>query len=128
MSRDISIHSLIEREAEIHHIFPKDYLKKLNVQRSQYNQVANYVCMQSEINVRIGNKAPKVYFAELQKQCEIGVPHYGSICDAEELRSNLAANDIPEAIGEMEVEDYGRFLELRRGLMAARMREYYVGL
>lgn len=128
LSRDITIQSLIEHKGDLHHIFPKDYLKKVEVPRSQYNQIANYVCMQSEINVRIGNKAPKVYFAELHEQCESGMPRYGSICDMDELRRNLAANDIPEEIHEMDVEDYGRFLELRRALMAMRMREYYEGL
>src|SRR5207249_7484045 len=65
LSKDISIKDLIQHKGDIHHIFPKDYLKKSGLTKGDYNQVANYVYMQTEINVKIGSRAPVDYFSIL---------------------------------------------------------------
>jgi len=49
LSRDISVKEMIEHRGDIHHIFPRQYLKENGVSQSQYNQVANYVYVQQEI-------------------------------------------------------------------------------
>jgi len=113
---------------DIHHIFPKDYLRKNGMKRSQYNQIANYVYMQSEINIKIGNKAPKEYFADLIQQCSGGGLKYGGINSLEELKENLGMNCIPESIFTMTFENYEEFLEQRRLLMAKKIRDYYYTL
>ena len=59
LSRDISVRELIEVKSDVHHIFPRDYLKKQGMTRGQYNQIANYAVAQSEINIAIGKKEPK---------------------------------------------------------------------
>ena len=41
--------------------FPKEYLKQGGLGKGQYNQVANYAYVQSEINIKIGKKAPDDY-------------------------------------------------------------------
>src|SRR5690606_33934700 len=48
LSRDVLVSDLISLRGDIHHLFPKDYLKKNGMGRGQYNQIANYVYMQSE--------------------------------------------------------------------------------
>jgi hypothetical protein len=48
LSRDISVKEMIER-GDIHHIFPRQYLKENGFSQSQYNQVANYVYPESRI-------------------------------------------------------------------------------
>lgn len=52
--------------SDVHHIFPKDYLKKTEFldNRSIYNQVANYTHLDTPINIAVGNKAPNIYFKE----------------------------------------------------------------
>jgi hypothetical protein len=60
LSRDITVRELIEVKSDVHHVFPRDYLKKNGLARGQYNQIANYVVAQSEINIAIGNKKPLV--------------------------------------------------------------------
>ena len=62
LSKDIIVRDLVSHTGDIHHIFPRDYLKKQGIDRSKYNQIANYAYTQEEINIKIGNKAPKVYF------------------------------------------------------------------
>lgn len=43
---------MIENKSDVHHIFPKEHLKSHGMERSEYNQVANYVYTQTEINKR----------------------------------------------------------------------------
>jgi hypothetical protein len=54
LSREITVKDLITHRGDIHHVFPRGYLKKHGMTRGRYNQIANYVYMQSEINIRIG--------------------------------------------------------------------------
>ncbi len=128
LSKEISIQDLITHRGDIHHVFPRIYLKKHGLTRGGYNQIANYVYMQSEINIRIGKKAPNVYFTELQEQCSGGNPKYGGIRSMETLKENLRMNCIPEEIFSMDFEDYEDFLAQRRILISKKIKEYYLSL
>jgi hypothetical protein len=68
LSKDVLVSDLISLRGDIHHLFPKDYLKKNGLDRGQYNQIANYAYMQSEINIKVGNKPPKDYFDVVKSQ------------------------------------------------------------
>jgi hypothetical protein len=128
LSSDITVNELVSHKGDIHHIFPRDYLKKHDHKRRQYNQIANYVIMQSEINIKIGNRSPSEYFDHLQAQCNSGRQRYGGIQDMDTLRGNLAANCIPESIFDMDVTHYQDFLTERRRLMALKIHDYYFSL
>ena len=125
LSKDITVHDLILNRCDVHHVFPKDHLKKQGLSRGRYNQIANYALAQSEINIAIGNRAPDVYFAEVFKQCNGGPKKYGAIVDIDGLHANLRANCIPEAMWAGGAMDYDAFLEERRKLMAARIKTYF---
>ena len=105
-----------------------DYLKKNGLSRGQYNQIANYVIAQSEINIAIGNKEPKTYFGQIHEQCRGGKKKYGNICDHDKLKENFRMNCIPEGIENMTIDDYPQFLAERRKLMAQKMKTYFMGL
>jgi len=128
LSKEISVSDLILHRGDIHHIFPRDYLKKLGKEKNDYNQIANYVYMQSEINISIGNKSPKEYFALLQQQIAQGTPQYGAIVTTDGLLENLRANCLPEEVLAMDINDYDGFLAKRRGLIAQKIKEYYFKL
>lgn len=125
LSRDITVADLLLNRSDMHHLFPKKYLKDLGLQRGQYNQIANLVLAQSEINIAIGAKAPQVYFEELRNQCTGGKKKYGGITDLDELKENLRQHSIPEGVFNHLANDYPAFLEERRKLMAAKIREYF---
>lgn len=130
LSRDILVGDLITNLGDIHHLFPKEFLKKNGFNKSQYNQIANYVYMQQEINIKIGNKSPKEYFDLIKKQ--IYNPNEKNkitgISTEEELLENLRMNCIPTEIMDMTASDYNHFLELRRKLMAQKIKKYYESL
>lgn len=128
LSKDITITDLITHRGDIHHIFPKDYLKKQGMTRGEYNQIANYVYMQSEINIKVANKSPNIYFNEIKGKCERGEMIYSGISSIEDLRTNLKANCISEDIFEMDIDRYDEFLVQRRRLMAQKIKNYYLSL
>lgn len=128
LSKDIAVNELIMHRGDIHHIFPRAYLRKSGFKKKQYNQIANYVYMQSEINIKIGSKAPRAYFREIIEQCNGGAVQYGGITDMESLKTNLKENCIPESVFDMEKEDYETFLSERRKLIAHKLKEYYFSL
>jgi hypothetical protein len=124
LSRDITVRELIEYKSDVHHIFPRDLLKKRGLTRGQYNQIANYVIAQSEINIQISNKEPSVYFKEAWHQTQGGPRKYGNIINPEELQANFEMNCIPAGIEELTPDDYPAFLASRRKLMAQKIKTY----
>ena len=128
LSTDVAVSDLISLRGDIHHLFPKDYLKKNGLDRSKYNQIANYVFMQSEINIKVGNKPPKEYFDLIKNQMIENNRLVSGLSTEKELLDNLRMNCIPVELMEMTISDYQDFLSLRRKLMANKMKEYYFGL
>lgn len=114
---------------DVHHIFPKEYLKKAGVARSLYNQVANYTYLETPVNISIGKAAPNDYFGRAVRQCQDGRIEVGTICDAAELAENLQTNCIPADVVNWSIDDYeSKFLPARRKMMAEKIRKYYEAL
>lgn len=128
LSKDVLVSDLISLRGDIHHLFPKDYLRKCGLDRSKYNQIANYVYMQSEINIKVGNKPPKDYFELINTQMQYNNRLVSGLSTEQELMDNLKMNCVPIEIIEMNIDDYNDFLTLRRKLMAIKMKEYYFSL
>lgn len=128
LSSDIKVKDMIEYRGDIHHLYPREYIKKTYPSKSDYNQIANFVYAQQEINVKISNKAPKEYFAEILSAIEMGESKYGNINNLEDLRRNLAKHCIPETIYEGKASNYMDFLASRRKLMARKIEKYYKNL
>lgn len=128
LSRDIPVHELIAYKSDVHHIFPRDFLKKAGSTRGQYNQIANYVIAESKINIQISNKEPAIYFQQIFDQTNGGEQRYGNITTLNELHENLAMNCIPEGVEGMAIADYPAFLAARRMLMAQKIKTYFESL
>jgi len=129
LSRDITVTDLLLNRADAHHVYPRKFLKdEKGLSRGTYNQIANYVIAQSEINIAIGAKSPAVYFAELKAQCEGGVKKYGGITNRDELIANLATNCIPASMLDGEIKEFSEFLEERRKLMALKIKTWFSAL
>lgn len=125
LSRDITVTQLLMNRSDVHHVYPRNHLKSQGLSRVQYNQIGNFVLAQSEINIAIGDKPPKRYFAELAEQCAGGKKLYGGITSEAEMRANLRANCVPESMLNGEIPTYDDFLAERRRLMAQRIRTWF---
>jgi hypothetical protein len=126
LSRDITVHDLLINRRDVHHVYPRNYLKReKKLPRTEYNQIANFVISQSEINIAIGDKPPTRYFGELAEQCNGGLQKYGGITDLAEMRANLRMSCLPETMLEGDIPDYDEFLNRRRALMAQKIRTYF---
>lgn len=87
---------------EMHHIFPKARLKKQGYEKQEINALANFCFLTSECNRKIGDKLPEKYFPEIEEK------HPGA----------LASQWIPSDQKLWKLENYPKFLEARRALLA----------
>lgn len=128
LSTDVSVGDLISLRGDIHHLFPRDYLKKNGLDRGKYNQIANYVYMQSEINIKVGNKPPREYFGTINQQIASENRLLSGIATVNDLLKNLEINCVPPDIMDMDIEHYSEFLISRRKMMAQKIKQYYFSL
>lgn len=125
----VKVSDVVATIGDIHHIFPKNYLKKeLDAQKGLYNQVANYAYLEKRINIKIADRRPGDYFTEALDACSAGSTYFGDIAKVDDLYANMAENCIPKDIFDMGAEDYKNFLSQRRQLMATKIRDYFKGL
>lgn len=140
LSESMSVRNLLEQSSNgnVHHIFPKNYLVKNGFKKSDYNQVANYAFTEQQINIKLGNLAPKDYMAKVVdeiKAKEIAIKdnkpyesEYSSIKSQDVLIDNKALNCIPESLDTSDYTHYNDFLSQRRQLMAQKIKAFYLGL
>lgn len=123
------ISDLINISGDVHHIFPKAYLKNNGVEaKGRYNQVANFTYLDTQVNKAVRDDAPNIYFGKALEQCENKKIAFGNISDRQVFMKNLEENSIPKSVVSMTVKDYDVFLAERRVLMAQLMEKYYKGL
>ena len=129
LSKDITVRTLIENRGDIHHIFPKNYLQKNgHDNRGEYNQIANFAMLQTEINIQISDRAPVDYMKSIEKQCAGEENKFGAINNLEDLKKNMAENCISIGFENMTESDYKDFLLARRKLMAKKIHTYFDSL
>jgi len=87
---------------EVHHIFPKAQLYKLNYKKPEVNALANFCFLTKETNLNISARLPQDYFPEIEKN------HPGV----------LASQWIPTNPELWNIENYLVFLEERKVLLA----------
>ena len=120
---------VIGNVGDIHHIFPKAYLRKeIDAPQRLYNQIANYTYLEKRINIAIGEKSPGEYFSQARAAIIERKSYFGDISDEETLALSLKANCIPEGVFHMTAKNYETFLAERRALMAQKIRRYFEGL
>lgn len=76
------ISDLINISGDVHHIFPKAYLKNNGVEaKGRYNQVANFTYLDTQVNKAVRDDAPNIYFGKALEQCENKKIAFGNISD-----------------------------------------------
>lgn len=128
LSKAILVRDLLVNQGDKHHVFPKKFLQRKGLSRGRYNQIANFVITQTEINIAISDKPPEAYFGELLEQVRGGDLRYGGITDEADLRRNFAENCIPEGLLDGGSFDYDSFLRERRLLMAQKIKRWFQAL
>lgn len=123
------VSDLVTVMGDVHHIFPKNYLKNNGYkEKTKYNQIANYIYLDTQVNIAISDDAPCEYFKKVFEQCNGGTVKYGNITDFTVLADNMKQNCIPSDIVNMDSTEYDRFLVERRQMMAAKIENYYKSL
>lgn len=88
---------------EVHHIFPKAQLYKLDYRKSEVNALANFCFLTKDTNLDISDRLPELYFPEVEKA------HPGA----------LASQWIPNDPSLWKIAKFRDFLEARKQLLAA---------
>lgn len=125
LSTDITVRDLILNRGDKHHVFPRKHLQRQGLSRGRYNQIANFVIAQSEINIAIGDHPPEKYFKEIADQVSGGEKRYGGIIGREQLQENFSENCLPVGLVDGLVPEYDDFLAERRRLMALRIKKWF---
>lgn len=97
---------------EVHHIFPKAQLYKLNHRRPDVNALGNFCFLTKDTNLNISDRLPEDYFPEIEKR------HPGA----------LASQWIPNDPALWKIERYLDFLEARKALLAAEANQRFEDL
>lgn len=102
------------RGIEKHHLFPKNYLKKLKITATRrINQIANYAMVEWSDNNDISDDPPATYWpAEVRSKR----------LDGERLARQMSWHALPDGWTQMGFDD---FLKARRALMAHIIHEGY---
>ena len=109
--QDPSIHAN-RSSVERHHLFPKAYLKSINIEETrETNQIANYALVEWIDNDDISGEAPEDY-----------LPRYRARSNSKELEQMYHLHALP---ANWECMEYGDFLERRRDLMAQIIADGY---
>ena len=129
LSNSTKVADLITIMGDVHHIFPKEYLKENGItDKLIYNQVANFAYLDKPVNISIGKKSPEEYFRLAKEQCITQDIKVGTISNIDALLKNLEENCIPSDIETYTVDDYQKFLIYRRKMMAKKIKDFYYGL
>lgn len=115
LSKDTSAETVMEEQGNIHHIFPRAYLRKHKLPDSEINSIANYVWITQPKNLEISDLAPREYLHDNE------ITKYMS-------QKNDEQNAIPTELRNYDYHDYQTFLHQRRGLMSQMLKQYYEDL
>lgn len=123
------IGDLIGIVGDVHHIFPRKYLIGNGItEKNRYNQIANFTYLDTTVNKLISDDAPNIYFQKAINGCAEGKAIYGNISNLDSLMENVKSNCIPETIISMNAEHYDEFLQVRRLMMAKKIKKYFYSL
>lgn len=115
LEKDHEVADLLIEQGNIHHIFPRAYLKKNGLSQTMYNQIANYIWITQPRNLQISDRAPKDYLADQQ------IIKYGNA-------KSFSENAIPESLKHDDYTEYEDFLVKRRQLISQKLKEYFESL
>ena len=87
---------------EVHHIFPRSFLRKHDYGKAEINAVANFCFLTKDTNLKISDKNPEVYFEDIESR----------------FPGALASQWVPMDKVLWKVENYLDFLEERKRLLA----------
>ena len=101
-----------KKALERHHLFPKQYLKKLGIESVRdINQIANYALVEWDDNIAISDSPPSHYWDQ-----------YAARFSAEELETMMHWHALPSGWWKL---PYDEFLMARRPLIAGVVRSGY---
>lgn len=126
-SKEILVKDLLEEKIDKTLLFTKAYLQKHGA-KGDATELANMVFMDKDVKTALKRKAPNEYGGILLDYCEKKMSIGKEVLTEEELFDSMRENCVPKTIFTMETSQFPLFLEVRRKMMAEKIREYYRSL
>ena len=129
LASDTRVRDLLTTYKDFHHIYPIALFKEnKQMDKKDYNQVANIVVTPAKINRALPLESPHQYLRFILEIMQRGNgQNYTIITTREDLEKNLLENCIPIEILDQDIP-YQDFLELRRAMMAKKIKDWYYSL
>lgn len=126
-SKEILVRDLLEEKIDKTLLFTKVYLQKHGA-KGDATELANMVFIDKDVKTALKRKAPNEYGDILLEYCENKMAIGKEELTEEELFDSMRENCIPKTVFTMETSQFPSFLEIRRKMMAEKIRDYYRGL
>lgn len=126
-SKKILVKDLLEEKIDKTLLFSKAYLQKHSV-RADATELANTVFIDKDVKAVLKRKAPNEYGSFLLEYCKKEMAIGKEVLTEEEVFDSMRENCIPKTIFTMETSQFPLFLEVRRKMMAEKIKGYYRGL
>lgn len=126
-SKEILVKDLLEEKIDKTLLFTKAYLQKHDA-KGDATELANMVFIDKDVKTALKRKAPNEYGDILLGYCEKKIAIGKEELTEEELFDSMRENCIPKTVFTMETSQFPLFLEIRRKMMAEKIRDYYRGL
>lgn len=97
---------------QYHHIFPKSLLKQAGYEQGEINEIANMAFISGQTNRRLSDKEPAIYMKDIVQQ---------------RGQDALKKHFIPTDPALLKIENYRRFLEVRREMLVKVINEHMTG-
>lgn len=106
--QDLTIASYHNLSLDIHHIFPKRWCRRNNVDKYRQESIVNKTAIAAATNRTIGGAAPSAYLPRIVKEAGIS---------AADLAVRLAQHQVE--LGHLELDDFDAFFEDRKARLLA---------
>ena len=106
----IEVNTFFEEQLDIHHIFPKAWCERSNIDKKKYDSIINKTALSYHTNRIIGGNSPSVYLQKLRDQEEFGLDRQAEILESHAI-------DVDKIQG----NDFDGFYQHRREALLARI-------
>jgi hypothetical protein len=106
----VEVNTFFEEQLDIHHIFPKAWCERSNIDKKKYDSIINKTALSYHTNRIIGGNSPSVYLQKLRDQEEFGLDRQAEILESHAI-------DVDKIQG----NDFDGFYQHRREALLARI-------
>ncbi|MEL7645779.1 MAG: DUF262 domain-containing protein [Anaerolineaceae bacterium] len=108
----VHVSTFFENQLDIHHIFPKAWCEKANIDKKKYDSIINKTALSYQTNRIIGGNAPSIYLHKLRETGNVTVDRQNEILISHAIDVN-----------KIRIDDFEGFFKSRREALLERIEK-----